>query len=67
MLINAIALDINECREGLDECAENCINTVGSYTCSCNSGYRLDSNGLNCNGKTVEKYIFPNISDLLVC
>lgn len=40
--------DINECAEGLDQCAQNCHNTAGSYTCSCNTGYTLDANGRSC-------------------
>jgi hypothetical protein len=40
--------DINECSEGIDQCAQNCHNTDGSYTCSCNTGYSLDSNGRGC-------------------
>lgn len=40
--------DINECAEGLDQCAQNCHNTDGSYTCSCNTGYTLDANGRSC-------------------
>ena len=35
----------------VDECDHNCNNTVGSYTCSCDDGYILDRNGLQCNGK----------------
>lgn len=45
--------DINECNENIDACDHLCSNTVGSYTCSCRSGYRLASNGLTCNGITV--------------
>ena len=29
-------------------CAQRCTNRQGSYTCSCNAGYRLDSNGRSC-------------------
>ena len=43
-------LDIDECAEGTDRCAQNCHNNVGSYYCSCNSGYRLNINGYNCDG-----------------
>ena len=43
-------IDINECTERTHACAQVCTNTVGSYTCSCGSGYRLASNGLGCNG-----------------
>ena len=34
--------DINECELELDECSQNCRNSNGSYTCSCNSGFLLD-------------------------
>ena len=47
----AILLDIDECAEGIDSCAQTCINTIGSYLCSCGSDYRLASNGRTCNGK----------------
>ena len=45
------SVDIDECAEGTDGCAQNCSNTIGSYTCSCGSGYRLASDGHSCNGK----------------
>ncbi|XP_038055917.1 ephrin type-A receptor 3-like [Patiria miniata] len=34
--------DIDECLKGTDDCHDNagCTNTEGSYTCSCNTGYR---------------------------
>lgn len=41
-------LDIDECAEGIDGCSHMCINDVGSYSCSCNSGYQLASNGHGC-------------------
>ena len=43
-------IDINECSRGTDRCSNRatCRNTVGSYTCSCNSGYR--GNGRSCTG-----------------
>ncbi|XP_019632704.1 PREDICTED: uncharacterized protein LOC109476260 [Branchiostoma belcheri] len=41
--------DVNECVQGqLCEQPHNCENTRGSYTCGCDPGYTLDSNGLNC-------------------
>ena len=55
--------DIDECTRGTDNCAQRCTNTPGSFTCSCNAGYRLASNRLSCNGKltscnTVCSYMF---------
>ena len=40
-------LDIDECARGISGCAHQCNNTEGSFTCICNTGYRL-SNGSQC-------------------
>ena len=42
--------EIDECIEGIDRCAHNCHNAVGSYACSCDDGYQIDANGFTCNG-----------------
>ena len=46
--------DIDECDEQTDGCADEmvaeCINTVGSYDCSCRMGFT--GNGRTCTGKT---------------
>ena len=46
--------DINECSGGSHGCSQICTNTIGSYTCSCNSGYRLGSNGRTCIGNCMD-------------
>ncbi|XP_037339469.2 latent-transforming growth factor beta-binding protein 3 [Pungitius pungitius] len=42
--------DINECavNQGLGPCAERCLNSPGSYRCSCSYGYILAGNGRSC-------------------
>ncbi|XP_038065999.1 fibrillin-2-like isoform X2 [Patiria miniata] len=41
--------DVDECQsKSSNQCSQICINTVGSYRCECNTGYRLDSNGRSC-------------------
>ncbi|XP_018398956.1 PREDICTED: fibrillin-1-like [Cyphomyrmex costatus] len=42
---NRGCVDINECRELEDACSSNemCVNTVGSYTCTCKTGFRRDN------------------------
>eukprot|EP00049_Salpingoeca_infusionum_P014685 m.277599 g.277599 ORF g.277599 m.277599 type:complete len:1768 (+) comp15730_c0_seq1:122-5425(+) len=35
-------VEIDECAFGVDECQQQCINTVGSYECDCFSGYELN-------------------------
>ncbi|CAB3996722.1 Dorsal-ventral patterning tolloid, partial [Paramuricea clavata] len=42
------AMDNDECKREEHKCEQNCINKIGSYRCSCNLGYMLDNNGLNC-------------------
>ena len=46
--LSYISLDIDECRDGTDKCSWNarCINTPGSYTCTCGHGFRGD--GMSC-------------------
>ena len=34
-------IDINECNQGSGECEHTCTDTIGSFTCSCNTGYQL--------------------------
>jgi len=43
-------LEIDECAEKKDNCHDQatCTNTIGSFTCACNSGYT--GNGVNCDG-----------------
>ena len=41
-------LDINECAEDTHNCSQICMNVVGNYSCSCESGYHLGNNGYTC-------------------
>ena len=43
--------DVNECAEGTNNCNQECMNTPGSYECSCRPGYTLDTNMRDCIGK----------------
>ena len=45
--------DTDECMEGIHDCPitfSDCINTEGSYNCSCRTGWSGDD-GYNCSGK----------------
>ena len=46
-----LLLDYDECSQNAYECDQNadCINSAGSYTCQCRSGYTGD--GHVCTGK----------------
>ena len=51
IFVNAHILDVNECTDsGLNNCNVNatCNNTIGSYTCTCNTDFT--GNGFNCSG-----------------
>jgi hypothetical protein len=43
-------IDINECQTGTHNCDQLCTNTHGSFTCSCMSGYTLQSDQRTCTG-----------------
>ena len=45
--------DVDECDVD-DACSHNCTNTNGSFVCSCNSGYALDSDSRTCIGTYVD-------------
>ena len=45
-----VTADTNECALNTDDCAHNCSNTIGSYTCSCETGYSLDDDHHGCTG-----------------
>lgn len=51
-IIIIVTLDVNECAEGRHDCNQRahtvCSNTIGSYTCDCETGYGL--NGRICTG-----------------
>ena len=34
-------------------CQQSCTNTFGSFRCSCEQGYRLLDDGLQCEGKYI--------------
>lgn len=40
--------DVNECLAGLAMCAHQCLNTRGSFKCTCNPGYELGADGRQC-------------------
>ena len=41
-----IPVDVNECIDGNGGCNHICMNTVGSYECSCYAGHYLNSTDL---------------------
>ncbi|EDV19318.1 uncharacterized protein TRIADDRAFT_33760, partial [Trichoplax adhaerens] len=43
-----ILVDINECQVSNGNCGSICVNTIGSYRCTCPSGYYLAMDGRTC-------------------
>ena len=41
--------DIDECTRSV--CSQDCSNEIGSYTCSCYTGFQLDADRVTCNRK----------------
>jgi len=40
--------NINECDTNNGGCAQNCTDSEGSHTCSCDTGYTLNADGVSC-------------------
>ena len=52
-LLVPVRTDINECSSpDLNNCQMLCNNTVGSYSCGCNTGYALNADQTTCSGIT---------------
>ena len=44
-------VDVDECSDGTHQCMQNCNNTLGSYVCTCDSGFIIDADARTCDGK----------------
>lgn len=38
-------VDVDECETNTDNCAQNCLNTIGSFQCSCYDGFQILEDG----------------------
>ena len=54
-ILLVLFLDLDECESGLFDCDPDygvCVNTVGSYQCTCTDGMKLSQDGVYCEGKS---------------
>ncbi len=51
---DCLTADVDECTLGISGCEQGCVNTMGSYTCTCRDNYELEDNQLGCIGKSKE-------------
>lgn len=51
-----VCVDIDECSVNNANCTQFCNNTLGSFQCTCMSGFELASDGFTCNGKTMNSH-----------
>jgi hypothetical protein len=50
-----IALDVNECDDdSLNDCEGGCVNTIGSYCCTCPDGYIVNDGA--CDGRSFHPF-----------
>ncbi|XP_052216781.1 fibrillin-2-like [Dreissena polymorpha] len=40
--------DIDECKNGMETCDQNCQNTIGGYKCECQVGFLLENDNASC-------------------
>ncbi|XP_032088742.1 epidermal growth factor-like protein 7 isoform X2 [Thamnophis elegans] len=57
--------DVDECATGKHGCSQLCINTAGSYRCTCHPGYELQADGQTCRALKVPPTPAPPGSDSL--
>ena len=57
------SLDIDECLMDNGGCVHVCNNEMGTFSCSCTTGYELQPDGMTCAGEkyTVCNYYFAKI------
>ena len=65
MYVLLLLKDVNECN-GDHECDHSCANLDGSYTCSCDPGYELQSDHRSCEGVNYVLVLITCIYDSLL-
>lgn len=55
-VFSSLSTDIDECAINEGGCSQQCINTPGSFTCTCTPGYQLGRDGHSCYRKYFEMF-----------
>ena len=55
--LTLLLLDIDECTEGTSGCTQECSNSDGNYSCSCELGYHLGEDRHTCFGEWVGRWL----------
>ena len=48
--------DVDECLEDNGGCSDDCVDTDGSYHCTCQDGYQVGADLKTCQGKTTSHW-----------
>lgn len=51
----SLSPDVDECET--NPCSHGCLNTYGSFMCTCDEGFELASDGTTCNGKQGKRWL----------
>lgn len=57
---NFFLIDVDECSLDLHDCNQTCVDTHGSFNCTCVEGYLSEDSGRNCAGMYVHVECFLN-------
>ena len=60
--VMSFIVDIDECQIDNGGCSQQCNNSVGSYNCSCISGYELTDDNHTCTGINISFIFVQKIS-----
>ena len=63
LICDIVLSDVDECEIGTNNCDQICSNTDGSFTCSCEDGFRLSVDGHSCVGMCRLQHIMSSDND----
>ena len=66
MIICIFHVDIDECETSNGQCTQTCVNSVGSFKCTCKPGYVLSEDLKTCKGKRANNFLIVKITFLFV-